>query len=198
MPSIKYKEVYSNFFLRVEAYDLLQLPKTQQSELLCNWLHSAVSYPYIRRLFSTLEMNDTGIEDTIDDEQTVNPDEEEVVVPEDEITVDESEDDGIVNGTITYELKYVVEEEADKAFLIEILGAAMGLAWVKPKVISLPNLRQVFGSSAEKYYSQASHLAELRNVKDDLETEVRNLIRDRGFANNEYLDGNSASARMRQ
>lgn len=73
----------------------------------------------------------------------------------------------------------------------------MVLGWIDPKVNSLTNIAQAFGTSDEKYYSQSAHLSELRALRDDTERRLRAMIRDRGYANNDYLDGNAASANIK-
>lgn len=163
MTSISYNEVYSRFFTKVEAFDLFDpdAENTQMArELMCNWLHSAVNYPYIRKLFKTC---------VVDDEAD----------------------------TITVEMKYEIEETTDTEFVIDVLAHGMVLGWVAPKVASISNITQFFGEGDTKYYSQANHLQELRNLRDDSENQIRRLIRDRGFFNNSYLDGTAASANLR-
>lgn len=108
-----------------------------------------------------------------------------------ELTLNENEQ------TITYELKYKVNDFADNEFIYEVLSNAMIYAWIEPKVNSITNIYQTFGTSDEKFYSQAAHLSELRGLRDDVEKRIRSLIRDRGYLNNNYLDGNSASASIR-
>lgn len=58
MASIDYSVIYSRFYTKVGAYDFLDLSDTQVNDFLCNWLHSSVSKPYIRELFSALSLDD--------------------------------------------------------------------------------------------------------------------------------------------
>lgn len=58
MASLSYETIYSKFFTKVTAYDFLELPQEHLDDFLCNWIHSAASKPYIRRLFSTYSMDD--------------------------------------------------------------------------------------------------------------------------------------------
>ena len=51
---------------------------------------------------------------------------------------------------IKYEMKYSVDEDADKEFLIEIISLGMIVAWLEPKVNSINNIAQMFGSKEEK------------------------------------------------
>jgi hypothetical protein len=56
MTSIKYDKVFSRFYSKVEAFDFLyeELPEEMIAEYMAEWLLSAVTYPYIRRLFGTI------------------------------------------------------------------------------------------------------------------------------------------------
>jgi hypothetical protein len=47
---------------------------------------------------------------------------------------------------------------------------------------------QVFGGREQKWFSQSQDLNELQNLLENAESEVRNLIRDRGFIWNSYLN----------
>ena len=160
--SIDYEDIYSRFFTKVEAYDLITTSMRDEmvQEFMCNWLHSSLFNPYIRKLFSTLSAND---------------DKEEIL----------------------YEYSYKIDDEYDKDFLLEVVSYGMLYAWINPKINSVSNISQMFGSTDEKWYSQAMHLSELRNLREDIEIKLRSLIRDRGYLNNDYLDGMAASASMR-
>lgn len=161
MASITYDEIFSSFFTKVEAYDLVAENDEFIAELMCNWLRSSVYYPYVRKLFSSIEL---------DDEERL----------------------------ITYELKRSIDDDADKQFLIDVLSYGVAYAWVQPKVNSITSIVQNFGTTDQKYFSQAMHLAELRNLRDDSENQIRRLIRDRGYMYNDYLDGNAASAKIKR
>lgn len=166
MATLNYSEVFSRFYSKVEAYDLFEegISEETRNEFLCSYLHSSVSEPYTHRLFSEVVMTDSHIE-IVDDEPV------------------------FVDGTIEFTMKYPTDEDSDNDFMAEILGCGMALAWVEPKVASLPHIRHMIGTSNEKYYSQAAHLSELRSFAEDLNTKQRKMIRDRGSANNRYLDG---------
>ncbi len=90
---------------------------------------------------------------------------------------------------IQYEMKYVVDEDADKEFLKEILSLGMIVAWLEPKVNSINYTAQMFASKEEKFYSQSQHLSELRALLNDSKKKQRRMIADRGYAWNSYLDG---------
>lgn len=178
MPSqIYYKEVYSQFFLKIEGYDIFDknISDEYREALLCSWLHSSIGKPYVNRLFSTVTLSDPY--------QDEDPDTGELID---------------VDGMIEYELNNVINEDfGDKQFIIEVLAYGMALCWLEPKIYSLTNIAQFFGTSDEKFYAQQTHLSELRNLRDDLINHQRSLIRDRGYSNNSYINGTSRSSRLR-
>ena len=90
---------------------------------------------------------------------------------------------------LTYEMKYEVDDDSDKEFVIEILSLGMAINWLEPKINSITNINQFFGSKDEKWFSQASHLSELRGLLDDFNKQQRRKIADRGYIWNSYLDG---------
>ena len=178
MPSqIYYKEVYSQFFLKIEGYDIFDknISDEYREALLCSWLHSSIGKPYVNRLFSTVTLSDPY--------QDEDPDTGELID---------------VDGMIEYELNNVINEDfGDRQFVIEVLAYGMALCWLEPKIYSLTNIAQFFGTSDEKFYAQQTHLSELRNLRDDLINHQRSLIRDRGYSNNSYINGTSRSSRLR-
>lgn len=88
---------------------------------------------------------------------------------------------------INFEMDYKVDETIDKYFVINILSKAMVCEWVRPQVRSRLNLAQYFGSKELTFFSQASHLSELRNLLEDTEVEIDRLIKERGYIDNTYL-----------
>ena len=92
---------------------------------------------------------------------------------------------------LTYIMKYSVDDEFDAEFITDILGIGMVIEWITPKINSLNNTQQVFGSSEEKFYSQTNHLNGLKDLKKSLIKEQKNLIKDRGYIWNSYLDGSN-------
>lgn len=159
MSTITYNEVYSSFFRKVEAYDLLRedLEEAQKTDLLHEWLIQAISDPYVRRLFSSLEL------------------------------VDDDEENDITD-SVVYNMAESVNESSDKLFTIEVLAYGVMIAWLSPKVNSLINIVQFIGTADEKMFSQASHLQQLRGLLEDVENRQRKLIRDRGYIWNEYIN----------
>ena len=90
---------------------------------------------------------------------------------------------------ISYEMKHSVDDSTDVEFITEVLALGTVVAWLEPKINSLNNIAQMFGSKEEKFYSQSQHISELRNLVDDSRKQQRRMIADRGYAWNSYLDG---------
>lgn len=91
--------------------------------------------------------------------------------------------------TITYEMKYSIDELTDEEFVTEILTFGVAISWLEPKVNSIEHISQFFGSKDERFFSQSQHLSELRGLLDDFRKRQRRMIADRGYAWNTYLDG---------
>lgn len=60
MASLKYDNVFSRFFTKVEAFDFIyeEMSEEMMAEFMLSWLRSAIAYPHIRRLFTTISMDD--------------------------------------------------------------------------------------------------------------------------------------------
>lgn len=87
--------------------------------------------------------------------------------------------------TIRYELKNSLDEDSDKDFVINLLSSAMVVAWMKPKIESMTNLAVVIGGKDEKRL-QSNYKPNIERL-NSLETNIRKMIRDRSYMNNEYL-----------
>lgn len=51
---------------------------------------------------------------------------------------------------ISYEMKYSVDEFSDEEFITEIFTLGVVVAWLEPKINSINNIAQMFGSKEEK------------------------------------------------
>lgn len=154
MPSLDYEKFYSKFRLKASAYDLIDMNDDDVSVFLCEWLHSSINKPYIRRLFANITLDDLLQE-------------------------------------MNFEMKYSTDDDFDKEFIMDVIGIGMVIEWITPKINSLNNIVQVFGSKEEKFYSQSNHLNELRNLKKSLINEQQSIIKERGYIWNSYLGENS-------
>ena len=151
MTSINYDSIYSMCLGEIDDPELIAQDEDTIYEFLNEWLHKSLSKPYVRRLFSSI---------TLDDEAE----------------------------TMTYEMANATDESSDNDFLLDLLGKAMMIEWLSPQVRSKVNIAQMFSNSDQKFYSQSSHLSELRGMLEDAELSVRKMIRDRGYIYNTYLD----------
>ena len=71
---------------------------------------------------------------------------------------------------------------------IEILSILMTREWISQRLNSVTNVMQVFGGKEEKWFSQASHIKELREMDDRLRLEAQQLSRDYSYIDNDYFD----------
>lgn len=55
---ISYQDVYSRFLQKINDIELAQLPQVDVYEMMCGWMHSALSRPYTRTVFSKLKFYD--------------------------------------------------------------------------------------------------------------------------------------------
>ena len=71
---------------------------------------------------------------------------------------------------------------------IEIISILMTREWISQRLNSVTNVMQVFGGKEEKWFSQASHIKELREMFDRLRLEAQQLSRDYSYIDNDYFD----------
>lgn len=184
MPTITYDELISSFLRKGEILNLFTEDITDEyrNEFLWGLIYSAVSDPYVNRLFNSVTINDP-IEELDDNGEAV---------------IDEETGDPVViEGHIEYELVRKTTESMDKFFIIDVIGYGMIVQWMMPLVFSTVNLMQMYGTSAEKFYAQANHTAVNNEVLDKAIYLQRKLIRDRGLTNNSYIDGTASSSKLR-
>ena len=152
MSSLSYDVIFSNFLGNITDPVLAKQAEELANEMMVEYLHKAVSAVYVRRLFSSI---------TLDDEIQV----------------------------ITFAMKKTVDEEADKDFVSTALGKSMAVQWATPQVQSKVNMAQMFTGSTKKFYSQSTHLSELRALKADMEKDLQSYILTRGSFYNGYVEG---------
>lgn len=90
-------------------------------------------------------------------------------------------------GELEYEMKFPVSEEEDKDFVEEVIALGMVVEWLSPKYHSTLLTSQMFSNSDQKYYSQANHMTELKDMYHRAQNDLRKLIRDRGYIYNGYI-----------
>ena len=71
---------------------------------------------------------------------------------------------------------------------IEIISILMTREWISQRLNSVTNVMQVCGGKEEKWFSQASHIKELREMDDRLRLEAQQLSRDYSYIDNDYFD----------
>ena len=71
---------------------------------------------------------------------------------------------------------------------VEIISILMLREWIGQRLHSVTNVMQVFSGKETKWFSQAAHIAELRELDDRLRLEAQKLSRDYTYANNDYFD----------
>ena len=91
--------------------------------------------------------------------------------------------------TISFEMGYVIDDDTDKDFVTEVLALGICIEWLSPKVNSLTHIYQTYASKEERFFSEASHMKEIRALRDSWKVEQRKLIRDRGYIYNSYIQG---------
>ena len=94
----------------------------------------------------------------------------------------------IESDTITfYDPEGYIEEDLSD-FEIEILALGMLVEYLTPLVNRVSNMKMILGGKEEKFFSQASHMSELRSLLSDSEIRLRKLVRDHGYEYNSYID----------
>jgi hypothetical protein len=71
---------------------------------------------------------------------------------------------------------------------LELLAMGMVDAWLSQYLNSTENVLQMIGGKEEKYYSQASHMAEVRSIKEENLREMNRLHNYYTYTNNSYFD----------
>ena len=69
-----------------------------------------------------------------------------------------------------------------------ILSIHMVRSWLAPQISSISLTHQVFGGKEEKYYSQSSHLSEMRALDADLQRQADLLFCRGTYLNNDFFD----------
>lgn len=68
----------------------------------------------------------------------------------------------------------------------EVLALGIQREWLAPQITSVMNTWQRF--SKKEGYSQAEHLKQLIALDDKIKLEIRTLLRDNSYVDNEYFD----------
>ena len=92
------------------------------------------------------------------------------------ITLDEDVEE------IEYELRNSLDEVSDQGFVEEVLAVGLVCEWASPRYHSTLLTSQLLTNSDQKYFSQAQHLAEMKELYQKSQTDLRKLIRDYGYS----------------
>ena len=68
-----------------------------------------------------------------------------------------------------------------------MIALGMVESCLNPKYHSALNTDQLLTNSEQKFYSQANHMSELKEMYRKAQNDLRKHIRDRGYINNTYL-----------
>ena len=79
---MRYEEVYSRFYVRISDPGFFQIPQADAYEMMNEWLHSALSEPYIKKLFTSLTINDEIMELSYTMNPSVDPDSDDMFLKE--------------------------------------------------------------------------------------------------------------------
>lgn len=83
---------------------------------------------------------------------------------------------------IEYEMREPFDEDSDKDFVEEVLGLGMMCEWISPRYHSTLLTSQFFANSEQRFYAQSTQLSELKSMYLKSQTDLRKLIRDRGYS----------------
>lgn len=72
MASLLYEQINSSLLRKITDYDFLRVSREDAEEQLAEYLHSALSKPYCRRLFSSVSLDDELAEMTYELNQTTD------------------------------------------------------------------------------------------------------------------------------
>ena len=90
----------------------------------------------------------------------------------------------------SFEMKYVIDSDSDSEFVINALAKWMKYEWLHKQVNNTSLTSQFFGGKEQKFYSQSNHLSELQALQSSAYDEAYRFIRNRGYSDNKYLEGN--------
>lgn len=71
---------------------------------------------------------------------------------------------------------------------IELLSLGMKLAWLDQTLASTELTLQFIGGKEEKWFSQATHISELRALREDTKLEIQKLHSYNTYVNNSYFN----------
>ena len=92
-----------------------------------------------------------------------------------------------IGKTISFTLKNPVDDEDDVDFVTEVFGLGVAWKWIAPKYYSVLNTSQFFGGREQRFYSQSSHMSEIKNMYNSSRLELYKCIASHGYYFNPYI-----------
>lgn len=89
----------------------------------------------------------------------------------------------------SFEMKYPIDDETDREFVITALAKWMAYEWAQNKVSSTTLVMQLLAGKEQKFYSQSNQLTANSALKESLYNEAYGYIMRRGYIDNKYLEG---------
>lgn len=88
-----------------------------------------------------------------------------------------------------FEMKYVIDDDSDKEFVITALSKWMVYEWHANKANNIVLESQLFAGKEQKYYSQSAHMDSVKALRDSSYQEAYKFVMSRGYIDNKYLGG---------
>ena len=90
--------------------------------------------------------------------------------------------------TLTYTLRNSAGDElSDQLYVEKLFAMSFVIQWLEPTVKNKINLNQMYGGKEERWFSQAQHLSELREILEDTVVRFKKEIRDHDAIYNSYI-----------
>jgi len=90
----------------------------------------------------------------------------------------------------SFEMKYVIDEDSDREFVINALAKWMKYEWQSDKVNNIALESRLLAGKEQKFYSEANHMSALQALQSSAYSEAYKFIMSRGYIDNKYLEGN--------
>lgn len=91
--------------------------------------------------------------------------------------------------SIMFELKNSQDDQSAIDYVTELFSLGMVYKWCEEKYNSVLNTSMFFGGSEQKFYSQANHMAELKEMTNSAKLNFYSAISNHGYYNNSYIGG---------
>ena len=84
-------------------------------------------------------------------------------------------------GEVEYTMREVWDDDADRDFVEEALALGMVNQWLSTQYHTVRNTVQFISNTDLKFYSQANHMTELREMYNKANIDFRKFVRDRSY-----------------